>query len=88
MMNHGYLISAFSTIGHSFRRLLAVLSRLNSTKMVREFDMFRDYDLEPVRSVYDYPPEVLLHVPNVNDMVEREPTFTVWLCLGWWHEIS
>jgi hypothetical protein len=57
-----------------FRRLLAVLSGLNSTKMVREFDMVGDYDLEPVRSVYDYSLEALLHVPNINDVVERELT--------------
>jgi hypothetical protein len=46
-----------------------VLSRQSSTKMVREFGMVEDYDLEPVHSVYDYPLEVLLHVPNVNDVV-------------------
>jgi hypothetical protein len=66
MLNHKYLISAFSTGGHPLLRLLAVLSRLNSTKMVR--------DLEPVRSVYDLPFEALLHVPNVNDVLERELT--------------
>jgi hypothetical protein len=76
MLNHKYLISAFSTDGHPLRRLLAVLSRLNSTKMVREFDMVEDYDLEPVRSVYDYPLEALLHVPmpNFNEVVEQELT--------------
>jgi hypothetical protein len=45
---------------------------LNSTKMVREFGMVHDYDMEPVRSVYDYPLEASLHVPNVNDVVEQE----------------
>jgi hypothetical protein len=54
MLNHKYLISAFSTGVHPLRRLLAVLSRLNSTKMVREFYMVGDYNLEPVRSFYDY----------------------------------
>jgi hypothetical protein len=41
MLNHKYLISAFSIGGHPFRRLLvlAELLRLNSIKMVREFDM-------------------------------------------------
>jgi hypothetical protein len=42
MLNNKYLIlAAFSTGGHGhlLRRLLTVLSRLNSTKMVREFDM-------------------------------------------------
>jgi hypothetical protein len=34
--------------------------------------MVEDYDLEPICSVYDYPFEALLHVPNVNDVVERE----------------
>jgi hypothetical protein len=67
-----YLISAFLTGGHPFRRLIAVLSRLNSTKIVWEFEMVGDYDLEPVLSVYDYPLEALLHVPNVNDVVDRE----------------
>jgi hypothetical protein len=42
--------------------------------MVREFDMVGVYDLDSVRSVYDYPLEALLHVPNVNDMMERELT--------------
>jgi hypothetical protein len=42
--------------------------------MVREFDMVGDYDFEPVCSVYDYPIEALLHVPNVNDVVERALT--------------
>jgi hypothetical protein len=51
-----------------------VLSRLNSTNIVREFDMVGDYDLEPVRSVYDYLFEALLHVPNVNDVMEQELT--------------
>jgi hypothetical protein len=62
-----------------------VLSRLNSTKMVRENDMVGDYDLDPL----DYPLEALLHVLNVNKVVEREldfgGTFTKWCCLGWWH---
>jgi hypothetical protein len=38
--------------------------------MGRKFDMVGDYDLEPVRSVYDYPLEALLHVPNVNDFTK------------------
>jgi hypothetical protein len=43
--------------------------------MVQEFVMVGDYDLEPVRSVYNYPLEALLHdVPNVNDVVERKLT--------------
>jgi hypothetical protein len=42
---------------------------------VREFDIIGDYDLEPIRSVYNYPLEVLLHVLNVNEVVERELTF-------------
>jgi hypothetical protein len=33
--------------------------------------MVGDYDLE-LLSVNDYPLEALLHVPNVNDVVERE----------------
>jgi hypothetical protein len=74
MLNHKYLISAFSTGGNPLRWWLEMLSRLNSTKMVREFDVVGYYDLEPVRSVYDYPLEALLHVPNVNDVVERELT--------------
>jgi hypothetical protein len=37
ILNHRYLISAFLTGGHPLRRLLAVLSRLNSRKMVWEF---------------------------------------------------
>jgi hypothetical protein len=49
MLNHKYLIPTFSTGGHPLRRILP----LNPTKMVREFDMVGDYDLEPVRSVYD-----------------------------------
>jgi hypothetical protein len=34
MLNHGYLISAFSTAGHPLRQELAALSRLNSSKIV------------------------------------------------------
>jgi hypothetical protein len=49
MLNHKYLISAFSTDGHPFRRLLVALSRLSSTKMSREFGMVGHYDLEPAR---------------------------------------
>jgi hypothetical protein len=30
------------------------------------------YNLEPVHSVHEYPLRVLLHVPEVNDKVERE----------------
>jgi hypothetical protein len=44
-----------------------VLSGLNPTKMVRQFGMVDDYDLEPTRSIYDYPLETLSHVPNVNN---------------------
>jgi hypothetical protein len=51
-----------------------VLSGLNSIKMVREFGMVDDYNLELVVSVYDYPLEALLHVPNINDVVEQELT--------------
>jgi hypothetical protein len=39
VLNHKYLISAFLNGRHPLRRLLAVLSGLSSTKMVREFDM-------------------------------------------------
>jgi hypothetical protein len=74
MLNHKFLISAFSTGGHPLQRLLAMLLRLNSTNMVRKFDMVGYHDLKPVRSVYDYPLEALLHEPNVNDVVERELT--------------
>jgi hypothetical protein len=74
MLNNKYLISAFSTGGHPLGRWLEILSRLNSTKMAREFDVVRFYDLEPVRYVYDYPLEALQHVPNVNVVVERELT--------------
>jgi hypothetical protein len=74
MLNRKYLISAFSTGGHPLRRLLAVLSRPNSTKMVWDFDMSEDYNLEAVYSFYDYPFEALLHIPNVNDVVEWELT--------------
>jgi hypothetical protein len=56
MLNHKYLILDFSTGGHPLRRLLVVLSELNDTKMVRD---------------YDYPLEALSHVPNVNDVVEQ-----------------
>jgi hypothetical protein len=35
MLNYKYFTAVFSTGGHPLRRLLAVLSRLNSTKMVR-----------------------------------------------------
>jgi hypothetical protein len=49
MLNHKHLILAFSTgDGYLLRRLLEVLSVLNSTKMVRELCMIEDYDLEPV----------------------------------------
>jgi hypothetical protein len=44
---------------------------MNST----EIDMVGDYDLEPVRLVYDYSFVALLHVPNVNGVVEQELTF-------------
>jgi hypothetical protein len=47
MMNHKLLILVFSTGG----QWLAVLSGLNSTKMVREFGVVDGYDLERVRSV-------------------------------------
>jgi hypothetical protein len=40
--------------------------------MVREFDMFGDCDSEPVLSVFDFPLEALLHVPNFNNVVEQE----------------
>jgi hypothetical protein len=39
MLNHKYLVSAFLTGGHPLRWLLVVRSRLNSTKMDREFDI-------------------------------------------------
>jgi hypothetical protein len=38
MLNHKYFFSPFSTGGHPLQRLLVMLSRLNSTKMVAEFD--------------------------------------------------
>jgi hypothetical protein len=72
MLNHRYLISAFSTSGHPLRRELAALSGLNSPKIVREFNVVEDYNLEPVRSVYEYPLEALLHMPEINDEAERE----------------
>jgi hypothetical protein len=39
MLNHGYFISVFSTVGQSLRQKLTALSRLNSPKKVREFDV-------------------------------------------------
>jgi hypothetical protein len=52
----------FSTAGHPLRQELAALSRLNSPKIVREFNVVEGYILEPVRSVYEYPLEALLHM--------------------------
>jgi hypothetical protein len=75
MLNHGYLISAFSTAGHTLRHELAALSGLNSPKIVREFNVVESYNLEPARSVYEYPLGALLHVPKVNDEVERELSY-------------
>jgi hypothetical protein len=72
MLNHEYLISAFFTAGHPLRQELAALSRLNSPKIVRELSVVEGYNLEPVRSVYEYPLGALFHVPEVNDEVERE----------------
>jgi hypothetical protein len=74
MLNHKYLISAFSTGEHPFQQLFAVVSGLKYTKMVREFSMVDDYDLEPVHLVNDYPLEALLHGPHFNDVVEMELT--------------
>jgi hypothetical protein len=59
MLNHVFWV--FSTGEHPLRRLLAVLLGLNSTKMNQKFGMVDDYPLEP-----------LLHVPNFNDVVEKE----------------
>jgi hypothetical protein len=42
--------------------------------MVREFDMVEEHDLKRVHSDYEFPLEALLHVLNVNDVVERELT--------------
>jgi hypothetical protein len=39
MLNHGYLISVFSTAGHPLRQELAALSRQNSPKIVWEFNV-------------------------------------------------
>jgi hypothetical protein len=75
MLNHGYFISAFSTAGHPLRQKLAALSWLNSPKIVWEFNVVVGYNLEPVRSVYKYPLGALLHVPEINDEVERELSF-------------
>jgi hypothetical protein len=72
MLNHRYLISAFSTAGHPFRQELAAVSVLNSPKIVREFNVVEGYNLEPVCSVNEYPLGVLLHMPEINDGVERE----------------
>jgi hypothetical protein len=72
MLNHGYLISAFSTAGHPLRQELAALSRLKSPKIVRDFIVVENYNLKPVRSVYEYPLRALLHVHEINDEVERE----------------
>jgi hypothetical protein len=52
-----------------------MLSELNSEKMVLEFGMVKNYDLVSVWSVYDYPLDALLCVPNANDMVEQEPIY-------------
>jgi hypothetical protein len=51
-----------------------VLSGLNFIKMVWEFSTVDDYDLEPVRSVYDHLLEALLHVANVNNVLEQKLT--------------
>jgi hypothetical protein len=70
MLNHRYLISAFSTAGHPLRQELTALSVLNSPKIIKEFSVVEGYNLEPVRSVYDYPLGALLHMPEINDEVE------------------
>jgi hypothetical protein len=45
---------------------------LNSPKIVREFNVVEGYNLKPVRSVYEYLLGALLHMPEINDEVERE----------------
>jgi hypothetical protein len=69
----------FLTGGHPLRGVLAVLSELRSTKIVRECGVRST--IKKVWSVYDYPLEALLHVPNVNDVVEQELTSVLlWRC--------
>jgi hypothetical protein len=55
MLNHKYLIWGFLTAGHRLGRLLSMLLGVNSKKIVWNFGVVDEYDLEPVRSVYDYP---------------------------------
>jgi hypothetical protein len=62
MLIHGNLFSAFSTTGPPLPQELAAFSRLNSPKRVGEFNVVEGYNLEPVRSVYEYPLGALLHV--------------------------
>jgi hypothetical protein len=50
MLNHKNLISAFSTDGHSLKQELAALSRLNSPKIIREFNVVEGFNMEPVCS--------------------------------------
>jgi hypothetical protein len=78
-----------------FWRLLAVMSGLNSLKMVREFGMVDDYYLKLVRSVYDYPlvcNNVSIPTCTISTMwwsrnrLLLKKTFTKWWCLGWWHQ--
>jgi hypothetical protein len=55
-------------------QLPARILRVMWIYLLCEFDMAGDYDLEQVRSVYDYSLEALLHVPNVNNVVEQKLT--------------
>jgi hypothetical protein len=94
MPNHKYLISVFSTGAHPLQRLLAVLSRLNFTKMFREFDMVGVYGLRfgtsPLSLRFRLPAWYPHTCPMSTMWRSRnwlllEETFTKWWCLGWWH---
>jgi hypothetical protein len=45
--------------------------KVEFSEIVKEFNLIGDYILKPVRPVYEYPLRAL-HVPEVNDEVERK----------------
>jgi ribonuclease HI len=69
MRNHRFLISVMSKQNHSLVNKLNTLARLNSPKMLREYNLIDAQNHHNCLSVYDYPLEVLLFEPIIQNEI-------------------
>jgi hypothetical protein len=66
-LNYRYLVTVFQKHGHPLRKRLETLSRLNSEKCLKGFELVAQFTFQPSRTYAQYDLVALVSVPDIDE---------------------